>query len=99
MCGIAGWVAPQSPSLNTETLARMLGAIAHRGPDGEGMHVASPTMGGYQAFLGHRRLAIIDPLGAQQPMRDDKAGLSLIFNGEIYNFRELRSELEKYGHC
>jgi len=76
----------------------MLAAIAHRGPDGEGMFVAATQSGEHQVFLGHRRLAIIDLHGARQPMVDDLAGLSLVFNGEIYNFRELRQELVSRGY-
>src|SRR5690606_16720031 len=51
-----------------------------------------------RVFLGHRRLAIIDPVGGHQPMCDDAAGLALTFNGEIYNFRQLRAELEAMGY-
>jgi asparagine synthase (glutamine-hydrolysing) len=97
MCGIAGWIGTPQTSLTGETLARMLGAIAHRGPDDEGMYSCrSPS--GYEVALGHRRLAIIDPDGARQPMRDPAAGLALTFNGEIYNFRELRDELSGLGY-
>jgi asparagine synthase (glutamine-hydrolysing) len=78
-------------------MAAMLAAIAHRGPDGEGVHTARSTDGS-AVWLGHRRLAIIDPNGARQPMRDAEAGLTLVFNGEIYNFRELRVQLERLGH-
>ncbi len=84
--------------LSMETLESMLQAIAHRGPDGQGAcaYVCAGT--GHQVFLGHRRLAIIDPQGARQPMCDDAAGLALTFNGEIYNFRELRKELGSLGY-
>lgn len=78
-------------------MAAMLGAMAHRGPDGEGIHVAQ-TADGNQVFLGHRRLAIIAPEGARQPMCDAAAGLALVFNGEIYNFRELRAQLVGFGY-
>ncbi|HEX5801627.1 MAG TPA: asparagine synthase (glutamine-hydrolyzing) [Azospira sp.] len=97
MCGIAGWLAPPSASLDAGTRQAMLAAIAHRGPDGEGIHVAA-TADGRELFLGHRRLAIIDPAGGRQPMHDTEAGLTLVFNGEIYNFRELRAELALLGH-
>ncbi|HET7775619.1 MAG TPA: asparagine synthetase B, partial [Azospira sp.] len=97
MCGIAGWVAPPAPALDSGTMKAMLAALAHRGPDGEGQYVTG-SASGCQIFLGHRRLAIIDPRGARQPMRDAEAGLTLVFNGEIYNFRELRAELAALGH-
>ena len=97
MCGIAGWIGTPQESLTSATLARMLEAIAHRGPDDEGMY-SSRSATGYEVALGHRRLAIIDPEGARQPMCDPAAGLALTFNGEIYNFRELRDELSALGY-
>ncbi len=93
MCGIAGIFnlngEPASPNL----LKNMTDAIAHRGPDGEG-HYTDGYIG-----LGHRRLAIIDlsPAG-QQPMISANKQIVLSYNGEVYNFRELRKELEKLGH-
>lgn len=99
MCGIAGWIAPPAPSLDRETLASMLQAIAARGPDDEGMFDAPAETTGCHVFLGHRRLAIIDVAGARQPMCDAVAGLALVFNGEIYNFRQLREELLHQGYC
>ena len=98
MCGIAGWIAKPGAPLGDETMARMLEAIAHRGPDDEGARAFRDAATGWRVALGHRRLAIIDPNGAQQPMCDAGAGLALIFNGEIYNFRELRKELEGAGY-
>src|SRR6266850_761641 len=97
MCGIAGWIARAERMLSTDTLESMLQAIAHRGPDGQGSCSFLCVSTGHQVFLGHRRLAIIDPEGARQPMCDTDAGLALIFNGEIYNFRELRDELKRSG--
>ena len=97
MCGIAGWIGTPEGSLTGETLARMLEAIAHRGPDDEGVY-SIRSAAGYEVALGHRRLAIIDPEGARQPMCDVSAGLALTFNGEIYNFRELRDELCELGY-
>ena len=104
MCGIAGWIAKPADALNEATLGAMLQAIAHRGPDGEGMFVAraanTNSACGHDVFIGHRRLAIIAPgEGARQPMEDPAAGLVLSFNGEIYNFRELRQELAALGYC
>jgi asparagine synthase (glutamine-hydrolysing) len=83
--------------LTVETLESMLRAIAHRGPDDQGMRCFGCGTG-HRVFLGHRRLAIIDPEGAHQPMCDAQAGLALTFNGEIYNFRELRDELSLLGY-
>ncbi len=88
MCGIAGfWGAPDAA-----LLATMTGRIAHRGPDGEGFF-EHPL-----ASLGHRRLAIIDPEGGHQPVGTDDGLVQLTYNGEVYNFRELRAELETAGH-
>ncbi|HMH20093.1 MAG TPA: asparagine synthase (glutamine-hydrolyzing), partial [Burkholderiales bacterium] len=98
MCGIAGWVAEAHSTLTENTLAAMLEAIAHRGPDGQGIRYFRCAGTEHHVFLGHRRLAIIDPEGAQQPMCDSAAGLALSFNGEIYNFRELRDELRQLGY-
>ncbi len=98
MCGIAGWIARPASSLTEETLASMLQAISHRGPDDQGMYSSRCGATEHEVFLGHRRLAIIDPEGARQPMRDAQAGLALTFNGEIYNFRELREELTRLGY-
>jgi asparagine synthase (glutamine-hydrolysing) len=98
MCGIAGWIAKPEGMLSTDTLASMLQAIAHRGPDGQGTCSFLCAGTGHHVFLGHRRLAIIDPEGAHQPMCDAAAGLALTFNGEIYNFRELREELSRLGY-
>jgi len=99
MCGIAGWVAPTASAPEERALQPMLDALYHRGPDGAGSCFYSAERGAYRVALGHRRLAIIDPNGSRQPMRDDAAGLALTFNGEIYNFRELRAELEAHGHA
>jgi asparagine synthase (glutamine-hydrolysing) len=90
VCGIAGF----SGSFDATLLVRMSAAIAHRGPDGDGMfHDAEAGVG-----LAHRRLAIIDisPTG-HQPMFDANGQIAVVFNGEIYNFRELRAELAAAG--
>jgi len=98
MCGIAGWIAGPESALAEDTLESMLHAIAHRGPDDQGAARFRCASTGHHVFLGHRRLAIIDPEGARQPMCDSEAGLALTFNGEIYNFRELREELRRFGY-
>lgn len=95
MCGISGVVSssPAEASALKEVVERMTRAIAHRGPDGMG-HYADE-----QAALGHRRLAILDLSdAAAQPMCSDDGALVLVFNGEIYNFIELRAELKALGH-
>jgi asparagine synthase (glutamine-hydrolysing) len=94
MCGINGFAGTFGPS-GGDLLARMNAAIAHRGPDDEGTFV-DPTG---TAGLGHRRLSILDlsPAG-HQPMADPSGRVHLAFNGEIYNFRELRADLERRGH-
>jgi asparagine synthase (glutamine-hydrolysing) len=89
---------PASRAPHERAVRPMLEAIAHRGPDGEGICAFSAARGGERVVLGHRRLAIIDPDGSRQPMLDEAARLALTFNGEIYNFRELRAELAKLGH-
>ncbi|MEO8156432.1 MAG: asparagine synthase (glutamine-hydrolyzing) [Betaproteobacteria bacterium] len=98
MCGIAGWIARPDRVLNLDMLKSMLNAIAHRGPDDEGLRQFRCNSTGHDVFLGHKRLAIIDPDGARQPMCDLGAGLAVTFNGEIYNFRELRDELCGLGY-
>ena len=76
----------------------MTGAIVHRGPDGAGRHDAVTSDGAWRVALGHRRLAIIDLAGGVQPMADAEGRAVLTFNGEIYNFQELRAELEGMGY-
>src|SRR5262249_28082082 len=95
MCGIAGIVSATRPLADAPLMGRRLAAaLAHRGPDGEGVW-ASPS--GHVA-LAHRRLAIIDLSDeASQPMATPDARYRLVFNGEIYNFRELRRDLESRG--
>jgi asparagine synthase (glutamine-hydrolysing) len=94
MCGICGIVGQPDEQLIKSMLAR----IAHRGPDDEGVYVAE-TSSGERIGLGHRRLSIIDlsPAG-HEPMSDPSGRIWLTFNGEIYNFKELRRELETLGH-
>jgi asparagine synthase (glutamine-hydrolysing) len=94
MCGIAGiFHLETAKPVDPERVKRMTDAIAHRGPDGSGVWTA-PGVG-----LGHRRLSIIDLDGGAQPMHSDDEALTLSFNGEIYNFLELRAELEAAGYA
>jgi len=93
MCGIAGLVHTDAAAVSPVALQRMTDAIAHRGPDGQG-HWIEGNVG-----LGHRRLAIIDLTpAAHQPMVNADHRYVLSYNGEIYNFRELRTELEALGY-
>jgi asparagine synthase (glutamine-hydrolysing) len=93
MCGIAGIVELRGGQVDT-SLARLTDLLAHRGPDGAGSWFSMDRSVG----LGHRRLAIIDPgEGGRQPMLSTDGRHVIVYNGEIYNFLELRSELEKAG--
>ena len=94
MCGIsgiayAGFLRPVDP----DQLRGMANAIMHRGPDGEGMYCAAGV------GLAHRRLSIIDLEGGKQPLGNEDGSVQVVFNGEIYNYRELREQLEGRGHC
>jgi asparagine synthase (glutamine-hydrolysing) len=93
MCGICGqFNFEQQEPVYPKTIRRMARSIVHRGPDDEGYYISGPL------GLGFRRLSIIDLAGGHQPMSDKEEGVWVIFNGEIYNFKELRSELENCGH-
>ena len=93
MCGITGLLNLNGRPVSDLLLRKMTDSLAHRGPDGAGTWING------QVGLGHRRLAIIDlsPSG-NQPMTSADARYALTYNGEIYNFRELRRELEGLGH-
>ena len=96
MCGIFGWATPSSRALDRETLVRLTDILQHRGPDSAGYRIETVDGGRWQVALGHRRLAIIDlSPGGAQPMSDADDRL-LIFNGEIYNYIELREELKQH---
>lgn len=90
MCGIAGITSVDRP--DAVLVRRMCDTLVHRGPDGSGFH------DGDRAVLGMRRLAIIDVAGSQQPVYNEDRTVAAVFNGEIYNFRELREELHRRGH-
>jgi asparagine synthase (glutamine-hydrolysing) len=92
MCGICGIVGLESTDEAAAILSRMMNAMVHRGPDAEGS-LAAPG-----AALGMRRLSIIDIAGGNQPVWNEEGTLAVVFNGEIYNFEELRSELAALGH-
>jgi asparagine synthase (glutamine-hydrolysing) len=93
MCGICGAIGIGQPELAEEITRRMMGALLHRGPDDEGL-LAAPW-----AALGMRRLSIIDLPGGHQPVFNEAGNVAVVFNGEIYNFRQLRKTLEGRGHA
>ena len=97
MCGIAGIIG-RLDAPNRAALERMSNAIRHRGPDADGVWLSEPNARGWGALLAHRRLSILDlsPAGAQ-PMVDPITGHTIVFNGEIYNFGDLRRRLEAEG--
>lgn len=92
MCGIAGYVAPENAADREKLLRQMAGALRHRGPDDEGFFI-QPGIG-----LAARRLSIIDLPGSHQPIANEDGTIDVVFNGEIYNYVELRADLEKRGH-
>jgi asparagine synthase (glutamine-hydrolysing) len=92
MCGLTGLFRPDGAPVDAALLARMNTALAARGPDGDGYHV-EPGVG-----FGHRRLSIIDIEGGHQPMFNEDRSVVIVFNGMIYNFRELWPKLQALGH-
>jgi asparagine synthase (glutamine-hydrolysing) len=92
MCGICGVFDRSGRPVSGELVERMTASLAHRGPDGSGQFVSG------EIGLGHRRLSIIDLAGGSQPVTNEDGSLQLIFNGEIYNYIELRTELLAKGH-
>src|SRR5213595_1136400 len=92
MCGICG-IASRRDAVDRERLARMAATLEHRGPDSEGMHIDG-TIG-----LAARRLAIIDLTGGDQPIANEDGSVAVVQNGEIYNYPELRDELQGAGHA
>src|ERR1700690_4027686 len=96
MCGIMGVLSNGRPEQARAAVRNMVAALEHRGPDASGS-VAVPLATG-SLVLGHTRLSILDLSdGSRQPMQDAESGSWLAFNGEIYNFRQLRAELETLG--
>ena len=92
MCGIVGIVRSDNGPVDEPQLSRMCAAIRHRGPDDDGFYVNGPV------GLGMRRLAIIDLKSGRQPIHNQDRTAWIVFNGEIYNYRDLREKLEKLGH-
>lgn len=103
MCGICGILDLEGRQINPLLIKNMANALTHRGPDDEGVYSSSkfrvqssessPTVA-----LGHRRLSIIDLNSGHQPMTNEDGSIALVYNGEIYNFKELRQDLIKRGH-
>ena len=92
MCGICGAIGIESREQSEAVIRRMMASMLHRGPDEEGILLSS------RVAMGMRRLSIIDLAGGSQPVWNERASLAVVFNGEIYNFRELREELAAAGH-
>jgi asparagine synthase (glutamine-hydrolysing) len=94
MCGICGKIELRdgAPPVRVETLRHMLDSISHRGPDAEGMYRSGPV------GLGHKRLKIIDLTTGQQPLCNEDGSVWIIYNGEVYNYKELAAYLVKRGH-
>ena len=92
MCGICGIFQFNGAPVDRDLLGKMKSSLSHRGPDGEGEFV-SESVG-----LGHRRLSIIDIDGGAQPVANEDQQLQVVFNGEIYNFVELREDLGLIAH-
>ena len=93
MCGIAGLAGFGDPDTARRSVRQMMSTLARRGPDGEGLELWDG------AALGHRRLSIFDLSDAgRQPMLSPDSSVGIVFNGAIYNFRELRVELEAQGY-
>ena len=92
MCGLAGIARREPCGVSAEILGRMAAAIRHRGPDGFGLYH------GRYAGLAHVRLSIIDPAGGAQPLANEDGQVVVAYNGEIYNYLELRDQLEGKGH-
>jgi len=100
MCGIAGQIGGTAPR-SSEVVAKLINEMTHRGPDGSGLHVVPSQSGKGNVVLGHRRLSIIDTTNLSAQPFNISLGqhqLSLTFNGEIYNFKEIKAELIKRGH-
>jgi asparagine synthase (glutamine-hydrolysing) len=92
MCGISGLIHFDGAPVDRGAVRRMTDALAHRGPDDDGYFVDGPV------GLGHRRLSIIDLAGGKQPITNEDGSVVIVFNGEVYNYRELTQELVGKGH-
>ncbi|MDQ3122193.1 MAG: asparagine synthase (glutamine-hydrolyzing), partial [Actinomycetota bacterium] len=91
MCGISGLVSPSAPA-DPDVVARMTEALVHRGPDSGGVTVLG------RCVLGHRRLEVVDLATGDQPVQNESGDVVAVFNGELYDFRDLRCDLRERGH-
>src|SRR6266850_3314610 len=92
MCGLAGIARREPRGVSVETLDRMGMALRHRGPDGYGRYAEA------RVGLAHVRLSIIDVAGGAQPLGNEDGSVLIVYNGEVYNYLELKVELEAAGH-
>src|SRR2546423_2531940 len=94
MCGICGMLhADEAQPVQAQRVRWMADGIAHRGPDDDGFYIEGAV------GLGMRRLSIIDLKGGRQPIANENGTVQLVYNGEIYNYRQLRRELQSQGHA
>ena len=99
MCGIVGFLTSKAVHIpEYDILKKMQDVLIHRGPDDEGEYIRPLNDQGPFVFLGHRRLSIIDLSGGHQPLSNEEGTVWVVFNGEIYNFKELREALKGRGH-
>ena len=98
MCGIAGMILTAPTSGSSEVLRKMTKAVQRRGPDDEGYFESFYNNNTCYVGLGHARLSIIDLASGHQPLSNEDGSLQIVFNGEIYNYQELRTELVRKGH-
>jgi len=100
MCGIFGFLTRKKTEVpEIESLRKMRDTMVHRGPDEQGEYIRPMDDRGPYVFFGHRRLSIIDLAGGHQPLSNEDGTVWVLLNGEIYNFQELKEDLEKKGHC
>lgn len=98
MCGIAGYILKGNSSQDGDLLRQMAACIAHRGPDDEGYYESTTGNKEYSVGMAHRRLSIIDLTSGRQPMCNENNSIYIVYNGEIYNYEELRQQLIRRGH-
>jgi asparagine synthase (glutamine-hydrolysing) len=96
MCGIAGIINYKGKAIDRGIVKKMCDSMRHRGPDNEGIYLT--VKGDYSVALGHRRLSVIDLVSGNQPIFNEDKTIVIVCNGEIYDFKELRADLEKRGH-